>query len=140
MSNPLAASVADNPAEILSVRCVWALQAPKALFHGKWEHAYFESHAWCEQHTIASSLSRATRVMKCDGILFFFFVNAHYTSYPMKYSFHLGNVRTACVCRCSKKKKKKKKTTRLSCFRESLPSGRKNPEMKQLELRALNRL
>ena len=73
MSNPLAASVADNPAEILSVRCVWALQAPKALFHGKWEHAYFESHAWCEQHTIASSLSRATRVMKCDGILFFFF-------------------------------------------------------------------
>ena len=40
---------------------------------------------------------------------FFFFVNAHYTSYPMKYSFHLGNVRTACVCRCSKKKKKKKK-------------------------------
>lgn len=45
MSNPLAASVADNPEEILSLLSVRALQAPKALFHGKWEHAYFESHA-----------------------------------------------------------------------------------------------
>lgn len=42
----------------------------KPLFHGKWEHTYFESQAWCEQHTVPPLFLVRPQVMRCNEILF----------------------------------------------------------------------
>lgn len=74
----------DNPAEILSLLCVWAV--PPNPVHGKWERAYFESHAWCRQHTVPPLFHVRLEVTKSVP-------SAHCTSYVTKYSRHWRNAR-----------------------------------------------